>query len=75
MQVAVKEQLPLLIEVLKELSGAVDRGLVLETWIDVQPVKVVSLSVHSVMASVDPIRVQHWNDFEHKRSPQLLCFG
>ena len=53
------------------LNG-VDRRLVYWTWIYVISIQVLSKRIKSIVASVDPIRIQHWHNLEYEALSEHL---
>lgn len=43
----------------------------LDRWIPIEPIQIQTLRVQSVIATAHTVRVQDWDDFEHKMLPEL----
>ena len=55
--------------------GCVDGGMVLGRGVEVAPVEVDAVGVHSVMPPTHSIWVKDWKYIEDKPIPEKCCFG
>ena len=56
----------LLMKIDKKLFTCIDGWLVFRVWAFVQSVQIISLSVNTIVSSIDSIWVEHWDHNEHK---------
>ena len=65
MKIDIHHQVEVLLRVNESMLSGEDRRLVLGTWIRVVAVQILGLTIKAVVASIDTIWVQHWDDLEH----------